>query len=210
MLVEQCSGMLNPFVMATMIAKSLAAAYGAGATRMGTLVDLGAYRQKMALQRVFGAWHRRFKEKYALECHLADISNATLFHLAQPGDQSAQAYYELIIGTLDLSTGADFYQLSKTDQMTVVDIHLFLADQVRLELMRRLEWVEQYVCASQPLIQLIMEFETNKQLAKTNPPVLMPSHPEHHHYQQLTHLDREAFIRRLLPEALEAFKKYVL
>jgi hypothetical protein len=49
--------------------------------------------------------------------------------------------------------------------------------------------------------------EKLKRAAIANPPELSESHPEYGAYKQLAVGDREVFIRRLLREALEAFKK---
>jgi len=46
-----------------------------------------------------------------------------------------------------------------------------------------------------------------KQQSKLHPPELSDSHPDYGAYRQLTRGDQEVFIRRLLRDAIEAFKK---
>jgi len=54
---------------------------------------------------------------------------------------------------------------------------------------------------------MVQQFETVKQQARQAPPELDESHPEYEAYRQLTAGDKEVFIRRMLREAIEAFKK---
>ena len=89
----------------------------------------------------------------------------------------------------------------------MVDIHLFLADQVRFEMMRRLTWIKAFEGEKYTLIEMVQEFDTIKTRCSSNPPDLAESNPDYATYAQLTIGDKEVFIRRLLQEALEAFKE---
>jgi hypothetical protein len=176
---------------------------------MAKIVDLTAYRAQLFNQRVFGPWKRRFNETYDDGSRLGDLSDATLLLLARPGDAGTLAFYEIIMGTLDLGTAADFYALDKQDQLRVVDTHLFLADQTRFELMHRLGWVMRFACQRHPLVALIRETERLKTESRANPPELSPSHAAYPTFRELTARDRESFVRRLLTEALESFQNRV-
>jgi hypothetical protein len=91
--------------------------------------------------------------------------------------------------------------------MRVVDIHLLLADHVRFEMMRRLGWLTGLPCQDISLIEMIQRFEALKQQSKLHPPELNDSHPDHGAYRQLARGDQEVFIRRMLRDAIEAFKR---
>ena len=78
---------------------------------MPKLVDLHDYRTKVVEQKVFGPWQKRFGETYHLETRLSDLSDRTLYFLAQPGEKSAIAYYEMIMGVLDLGPATKFNYL---------------------------------------------------------------------------------------------------
>ena len=108
---------------------------------MTKVVDLETYRTKAVEERGFSAWRNRFGQSYGAKTRLADLSDSTLYFLALPGEETAGAFYELIMGVLGLGEAPRFYYLSNADQMRVVDIHFFLADQVRFEMMHRLGWV---------------------------------------------------------------------
>jgi hypothetical protein len=174
---------------------------------MNKVVDLQAFREKALEQRSFTAWQKRFGESYGTHTRVSDLSDKTLFALAQPGESSSTAFYEIIMGALDLGPAAKFYYLSNDEQMRVVDIHLLLADHVRFELMRRLGWLTRLPCQDTSLIEMIQRFEATKQQAKLSPPALNNSHPEYAAYNQLARGDRDVFIRRMLRDAIEAFKK---
>ena len=176
---------------------------------MNKIVDLQAFREKALEQRSFTPWQKRFGESYGTHTRLSDLSDKALFSLAQPGENSSTAFYEIIMGALDLGPAAKFYYLDNDEQMRVVDMHLLLADQVRFEMMRRLGWVQAYPGHHLCLVEAVRNFEAAKQQARSSPPQLSETHPEHAAYSRLTHGDRDVFIRRLLREAIDAFKKQI-
>ena len=173
---------------------------------MENVVDIRDYRAKVFKERVFGPWQKRFEESYNLKTRLSDLSDKTLYFLAQPGENSSIAYYELIMGILDFGPATKFNYLPNREQMRVVDIHLFLADQVRFEVMRRLKWLVHLPCEKYNLVEMVQDFHKIKPACKANPPELAASHPDNISYRQLTNGDKEVFIRRMLRDAIEAFK----
>ena len=174
---------------------------------MSKIVDLHDYRTKAIEQRAFGLWQKRFGEVYDAKTRLSDLSDKTLFFLAQPGEDSSVAYYEMIMGVLDLGPATKFNYLPTEQQMQVVDIHLFLADHMRFEMMYRLEWLAAHVCQNCSLIALVQNHRQMRDQCKANPPGLSASHPGHTTYQKLIPREKEVFIRQLLREALEKFEE---
>jgi hypothetical protein len=174
---------------------------------MTKIVDLQTYRVKAVEQRGFGPWKKRFGESFDAQTGLADLSDQTLLFLAQPGEPSSVAYYEVIMGVLNLGPAAKFHYLGNMEQMLVVDLHLFLADQVRFEMMRRLGWLEDFEGLKYSLLELIQKFDEIKEHCRLNPPVLATVTPEFAAYSRLTFGDKEVFIRRMLNQALDAFKE---
>ena len=173
---------------------------------MTNVVDISAYRAKVIEQRAFGSWKIRFGESYHINTKLPDLSDTTLNFLAQPGENSAVAYYEVIMGILDLGPATKFGYLPNQDQIAVVDIHLFLADQVRFEIMRRLEWIINLPCEKYSIVEMVQGFDTVKSASRGTFPELSSSHPEYPAYTRLPHSEKESFIRRMLRDALESFK----
>jgi len=174
---------------------------------MTNVVDLQTYRTKAAEQRGFGPWQKRFGETFDSATRLEDLSNSTLYFLAQPGELSSVAYYEVIMGVLDLGPAAKFYYLDNSDQMLVVDLHLFLADQVRFAMMRRLNWIIDFEGMKYSIFKMVQEFKPVREICSMKPPQLAESNTGYDEYHRLTTGDKEVFIRRMLPEALKAFEK---
>ena len=174
---------------------------------MTKVVDLQKYRIKSVEQRGFGPWQKRFGETFDSATRLEDLSDKTLYYLAQPGEPSSVAYYEVIMGVLGLGPAIKFHYLDNSAQMLVVDLHLFLADQVRFEMMRRLNWVSGFEGIRYSILEMVQEFSSVKENCRANPPELAGSSSDYAEYNQLTAADKEVFIRRMLQEALDAFKK---
>jgi hypothetical protein len=114
------------------------------------------------------------------------------------------------MGILDLGKAPKFYYLDKEKQMRIVDIHLFLADQSRFEIMRRMGWLDSFASEKYSLIEMVQAYEKISTFCNNNPPELAGSHPDYNTYRALTQLDRETFIRRMIPKALETFKKRII
>ncbi len=176
---------------------------------MPKLVDLHDYRTKVVEQKVIGPWKKRLSETYHSETRLSDLSDRTLYFLAQPGEDSSIAYYELIMGVLYLGPATKFNYLASEQQMRVVDIHLFLAEQMRFEMMRRLKWLAALPCQESSIIAMVQTYEQMRTKCRDNPPGLAPSHPGSEAYRQLATRDKEVFIRQLLREALEEFQNRI-
>ena len=176
---------------------------------MTKVVDLREYRTSAVEQRGFGPWKKRFAESFDSKTGLADLSDATLYFLAQPGEPSTVAYYEIVMGVLDLGQAAKFNYIHKNDQMSVVDLHLFLADQVRFELMKRLKWITNFEGSKYSLLEMIEKFQNIKEHCRATPPELSPANPGYLEYDRLIPSEKEVFVRRMLLDALDAFKQRV-
>jgi hypothetical protein len=172
---------------------------------MTKVVDLQEYRTKSAEHRGFEPWCKRFGESHGAESRLSDLSDKTLYFLARPGEDSAMAFYELIMGVLGLGAAPKFYYLPNVEQMVVVDIHLFLADQVRFEMMYRLGWLRVFSGQKDTLLDMVRDFQRIKAECKDKSPELSDADPDYEAYSKLAIGDKEAFVRRRLRQALEAF-----
>ncbi len=173
---------------------------------MSQLFDLTAYRSKVVEQRAFVSWQKRFGESYGAATRLADLSDRTIYFLAKPGEETALAYYELTMGILGMGEAPKFYYLDDKDQLMVMDIHLFLIDQVRFELMRRLGWLTTFPGENYTLLEMVQSFETIKAEVRQKPVELSGSQPEYDAYNKLTNADKQVFIRRKIIKALEDFR----
>lgn len=174
---------------------------------MSEVVDLQAYRTRVFEQKAFGPWRKRFGGRFSVDTRLSGVGDAALYRLAVPGEDSTQAYYEIIMGVLGLGDPFDFYELPQEQQVHIMDIHLFMADQMRFEMMHRLGWLARFEAQHYSLVEMVQAFGRIKPRCRTSPPRLEPSRPEFGEYEKLTDAEKDTFVRRLLPAALEAFKE---
>ncbi len=174
---------------------------------MAEIFNLDQLRSQLLEQKVFSPWRKRFGHSFTSDTRILDIPDQTLLYLSQPGEESALAFYELIMGVLDLGPPTKFSDLDKQTQLSVMEIHLFLADLFRFEMMRRLGWIDPTSCGMIGLIDLVGNFEKYRDNFRKNPPQLSQAHPDYNSYINLHERDREGFIRRLLPGALDIFQR---
>lgn len=173
---------------------------------MAEIVKLADYRVQALIRDGFEIWHQKFDGPFDAHTCLKDLSAWTLYRLGEPGDESTEALYGLIIGFLGHGETL-FNDLEARIQSLVIDIHLFLADHIRFEMMARLGWLAVSVENQFSLFEMVSRWEHAKASALQNPPLLSKNHPEYPHYQGLIERDQQVFIRRLFPAAMEAFKK---
>ena len=174
---------------------------------MAEIINLTDLRSKNLEEKVFTFWRKRFGDSFTCETMISNISDKTLLYLSQPGEESAMAFYELIMGVLDLGPASKFPYIDKQNQLYVMEIHLFLSDLFRFEMMHRLGWIDPPACCKNSLINLVKHFEKYRVFSKENPPQLSQKHPDYDSYKNLHERDREGFIRRLLPGALDIFQR---
>lgn len=172
---------------------------------MAEVIQLDSFKRKQAAIRGFRSWSRRFKEKLDEQTSLSDLSNKTLLFLISPGDQNIFALYELVMGVKDLGTTSDFFQLDKAEKMEVIDISIYLLDQLRFECMRRLNWLESSIRHEVPIVELIEEYPLLKEQGTKLVPPLSDSHPKYQIFERLSEFEKETFIRKQIPEAIEKF-----
>lgn len=174
---------------------------------MDKIVRLDEYKAKAIEKKAFGSWEKRFGIAFGASTSLNDLDDTTLYALAQPGDESSEAYYELIMGVLELGDTTEFHYLPNAAQMKVVEVHLFLADHARFEMMRRLDWLEALPCDDLSLVELVLNHTNLQASSQSNPPELKKNHAAYQSYQSMVTGDKQVFIRQLLTEALAAFKE---
>lgn len=177
---------------------------------MAQVIDLDRYKADQIAQKAYKDWHRRFKETFSFDTCLSDLSDSTLLFLASPEDKSVNAFYELIVSVLEsLSDNASpsSHAVHPKNDMDLMDIHLYLADRVRFEMMKRLSWLTSYPGEGVSIILLIRDYRQNKYESFTNPPILSPDHPGYKEYQSLIKRERELYVRKLFVPALLEFKK---
>jgi hypothetical protein len=173
---------------------------------MAKIIPSDEYRDLHALRAGYSHWRNFFNDDFNARTGLSELCPATLGRLAEPGDDSTTALYSLIIGFLGLGQAETFESLDSQLQSYVLDIHLFMADQIRFEMMYRLGWLDQFIGNRFALFEMVKQFKHVKQACQKMPPQLAKDHPGFNDYRSLIDRDKQVFIRRMLSSAIEAFK----
>ncbi|MDY6971881.1 MAG: hypothetical protein SV775_06085 [Thermodesulfobacteriota bacterium] len=176
---------------------------------MSQVIDLEEGRLLLMVKRSFRNWKSRFKEEFGRETRLSQISTATLSYLAQGRDKGTFYLYDLIMNLNNLGSGFEFNELSPKKKMAVIDQYLFLLDRVRLECMKRMGWLDSYPGDEFALVELIAQFDKLAPGLQARVPNLSRNHPDYMRYAAMDTLDREAFVRKLIPKALEEIQYYL-
>ena len=172
---------------------------------MAEVVQLESFKRKQAATRGFKSWSKRFGDKLDEQTRLSDLSDNTLLFLISPGDQNIFALYELVMGVKNLGTASDFFHLDKAVKMEVIDISIYLLDQLRFECMRRLDWLESGAGQPLPIIELVVQYPLLRGLGPASIPTLKESHSKSQVYRGLPELEKETFLRNQIPEAINEF-----
>jgi hypothetical protein len=174
---------------------------------MVEIIHLASFKRRQAAQRGFKAWLRHFGEPLDEETRIADLSDKILAFLISPGEENIFLLYELVMGVKGLGTSSDFFNLDRSLKMEVIDISIYLLDQLRFECMRRLSWLASDRPLELALVQLVEHYPTMTGDGRRMIPTLSPSHPNYETYERLSELDKETFVRKQIPAAIERFKR---
>jgi hypothetical protein len=173
---------------------------------MVEIVHLTSFKRRQAARRGFKAWLRRFGESLDEETRIADLSDRTLAFLISPGEENIFLLYELVMGVKGLGTSSDFFNLDRALKMEIIDISIYLLDQLRFECMRRLKWLAGDCPPSLSLVALVEQYPKLTGDGRRIIPALSASHPNYETYKRLSEFDKETFVRKQIPAAIERFK----
>lgn len=178
---------------------------------MAEIIELEQFRRKLAADQGFHTWLSRFREEFGAQTRLSDLSDQTLLFLVTPGDDHLYAIFDLVMGAKGWGTSTRFIldDLPGQIKQQILDISLRFLDYCRFEVLRRLNWVEEMPEASQPLVVLVEALAQASTPGATLPPNLRPDHPAYNDYLKEIPSERHVFIRRLIPQALAAFRQRV-
>ena len=173
---------------------------------MSQVIDLEESRLLVNARKGFRNWSGFFKEEFGVETRFSKISSKTLSFLAQGREKGTFYIYDLIMNLKGLGSGFEFAELSPKKKMIVIDLYLFLLDRIRFECMKRLSWLKSYPGEKLALVELIVNFDKLAPSLQSEIPELRPDHPHYQEYSELNTFDKEVFIRKLIPLALEEFQ----
>lgn len=175
---------------------------------MSRVINLEEGRLLVAVKKGYRNWESRFKESFGRDTKLSQISSAALSYLAQGKDKGTFYIYDLIMNLQHLGSGFEFNELNPKKKMAIIDQYLFVLDRIRFECMKRLGWLQSYPGEDFPLVELIVNFDKIAPSLQAKIPELDKGHHCYEEYKAMTTNDKEAFIRKLIPKALEEIQNY--
>jgi hypothetical protein len=174
---------------------------------MAKIIALNEYKEHAALQAVKRFWATLFEDPFDAQTRLSDLRPKTLYYLAEPGEESSATLYAIIIGLSGFSATTTFKSLDSKMQRYILDIHLFISDQIRFEMMYRLGWLECFVGNQASLYEMVNNFSHIYKVCRVQPPSLAQDHEDYSAYAELYERDQQVFIRRMMTAALVEFKR---
>lgn len=172
---------------------------------MGELIDLESLRRRKAADQAFSRWMRRVGHQPGPDTKLSDLPDRVLADLADLGSEATLALYDLVLGVRGWGAGERFHYLEAKPKVEALDSFLFVADQVRFELMRRLDWVEGVVSEHYPLVDLALHFDRIQTEFEPSTPQLTTAYPRYVEVRDRLRIEPAAVVRSLIPQALKAF-----
>ena len=178
---------------------------------MAEVVDLDRFRRKLAADKGFRTWLKRFQDQFGPDTRLVDLAPETLLYLATPGEENLYVFFDLVMGAMDLGGALRFRldDLETPTKLRIMDAAFAIMDRVRFEIMRRLGWVEGAPGEETPLIALVQQAWQQGSDFVRQVPHLSPNHPDYEAYQKLGAIDKGTTVRRLIPRAVAKFREQV-
>lgn len=174
---------------------------------MGELVNLGERRRNRMALMAFGRWEQKVGFAPSPEARISDLPDPVLACLAELGREATLAIYDLVLGVRGWGPGERFSFLDAKPKVEALDAFLFLADQVRFDLMRRLGWVSQVAAEAYPLLELAARPQEIQAEFSPPLPLLCSQYPRYSEVERRLTVEPAAVIRSLIPEALLIFRR---
>ncbi|HDR14559.1 MAG TPA: hypothetical protein ENN79_03545 [Desulfobacteraceae bacterium] len=175
---------------------------------MSDVIDLRRRRIARGAERAFRNWRKRFNEEFAVDTTFEGISIHTLAFLALGKEDAAFYFYDLIMNVRGMGSGFEFNMLKPAQKMLVTDQYLFLLDQARYACMQRIGWLQSRPGEEFTIVELIENFDVVAPSLQADIPVLAASHPRYDEFAALRTIEKESFIRGLIPAALDEIERY--
>ncbi|MCA1905082.1 MAG: hypothetical protein LDL11_00645 [Desulfarculus sp.] len=174
---------------------------------MGELVNLWDTRRRRAAAQAFGRWEQKVGYRPQAETRFSDLPDPVLALLAELGHEATLALYDVVLGVRGWGAGERFSYLEAKPKVEALDAFLFLADQVRFDLMRRLGWVRGVAAEAYPIVDLAMRpLEIQAEFSPLVPE-LTRAYGRYHDLERRLAVEPAAVVRSLIPEALLVFRR---
>lgn len=175
---------------------------------MGELISLEEGRLRHIARLAFTGWDRKFKENFSHTTTIGEMGNEVIKFFASDTPQSMQILQAFVAKCRYPREVKQqgYEQLDVSVKREIIDISLFLLDQMRFEAMFRLGWINGFSARVIPLVELVVNFYEKYDWLQYETPQLHPMHALYPDYLKTYEADRKGFVRRLIPHVLEIFQ----
>lgn len=170
---------------------------------------MNVFRRSQWAKRAFGRWKQRVGFEPAADDCMHDIGDNGLMVLADLDNEASLALYDLVLGVRNWGPGEKFHYLESWRKMEALDAFLFMADQVRFEIMRRLGWVVGLAGENRTLLDMAAHPAEIQAAGQLSVPQLQPDYHRYDDVEQQYGIEPATVVRSIIPEALSAFKRLV-
>lgn len=174
---------------------------------MADVIDFADFVGRRKGRQAFHRLLRRLGSDLGDLGRIRDLPDEVLLKMAEGGMEGSAILDELILAVHGIAA-THLREVSPAARMRFLDVSLFLIDQLRFEIMVRIGWVDPLPTRDIPLTDLIRsDGEALRRLRAT--PSLKKGHPHHHRFRALLDPEKEAFLRKQIPVALELFRRKI-
>lgn len=155
--------------------------------------------------RLLAKWALGMGYRISTKVAVAGLPDRLLLLLAE-SDPRGTSLLEELVSLMVLGKKQPVTLLAPHTRMRILEVSLCVLDLVRFECMTRLGWIEPQPARQIPLVEILSK-EPRELKELTSPLRLRQDHPYYHRFEALPLLEREAFLRRMIPQALELFRR---
>jgi len=176
---------------------------------LGELIHLEELRWRRLARAAFARWPQRLGYQPPPKARLSHLPDLVVGFLAELRHLATLALYDVVLGVRGLGPGERFHYLEAEHKVEALDAFLFLTDQVRFELMRRLGWVEGLAAEHYPIVELAARAREIRRSFRPEVPRLTPAYPRYQEVARRLKIEPGAVVRSLIPEALRRFRRRI-
>ena len=174
---------------------------------MSNLINIAHYKLSKQEEQSFSRWPARLGYAPGKGEALTDLPDEVLLTLAELGPEATLALYDLVLGVREWGAGEGFTYLEPPNKMEALDSFLFMADQMRFEVMRRLGWLECGDDVEQGLVALAAAPRSGNAMSEDDSFRLTTAYPDYGRVSDRMKYEPQAVVRSIIPEALKAFRE---
>lgn len=172
---------------------------------MGEIIDLREAKLRQIARFAFKGWGKKFKENFSHTTTISNLSQEVIKFFAFGTPQSMQII-QAFVAKCRYPREIQQYGcecLDTSAKREIIDISLFLLDQIRFEAMFRLGWIDHFQARVIPMVELAIDFYSKYEWLQYEVPSINSNHAYFSDYMDTYEADRNGFVRRLIPNMLE-------